>query len=122
MSGVMTPRPSDGRRAALRQADAGLGEKGVPVVSNFFPIERYYDAARKVRTHVTTRLTGGKPSVGKGANCRQYRHARIRHVYASHALHSTMRIAGIGLVRNGLRRTTPRRCLCLRKKIRYLFS
>lgn len=48
MSGVMTPRPSDGRRAALRQADAGLGEKGVPVVSNFFPIERYYDAARKV--------------------------------------------------------------------------
>jgi hypothetical protein len=49
MADVVAHRPSDGRRAALREADAGLGEKGVPIVSNFFPIERYYDAAQKVR-------------------------------------------------------------------------
>ena len=40
-------RPSSARRIGLREADAGSGS--VPMVSNFFPIERYYDAADKVR-------------------------------------------------------------------------
>jgi hypothetical protein len=48
MPDPVSARPSDKRRADLREADASLGEKGVPIVSNFFPIERYYDAARKV--------------------------------------------------------------------------
>jgi hypothetical protein len=55
MADLAAPRPSDGRRAALREADAGLGEMGVPIVSNFFPIERYYDAARKVRNCMVER-------------------------------------------------------------------
>lgn len=37
-------RPSEGRRAALRKAEGEMGAE----VSNFFPIERYYDAAEKV--------------------------------------------------------------------------
>lgn len=49
MTNAVAARPSDKRRAELREADASLGEKGIPIVSNFFPIERYYDAARKVR-------------------------------------------------------------------------
>jgi hypothetical protein len=40
-------RPSSARRKGLQEADAGSGS--VPSVSNFFPIERYYDAADKVR-------------------------------------------------------------------------
>lgn len=40
-------RPSDARRAALREA-TDMGEKGVPLVSNFFPLDRYYDAAERV--------------------------------------------------------------------------
>jgi hypothetical protein len=40
-------RPSDARRAALSQEE--MGEKGVPLVSNFFPLDRYYDAADRVR-------------------------------------------------------------------------
>jgi hypothetical protein len=40
-------RPSSARRIGLREADAGSGS--VPMVSNFFPIERYYDAVDKVR-------------------------------------------------------------------------
>ena len=42
-------RPSDGRRKALKDADnLGQEKKGVPMVSNFFPIDRYYEAAEKV--------------------------------------------------------------------------
>jgi len=37
-------RPSEARRAALRQAEGEMGAE----VSNFFPIERYYSAADKV--------------------------------------------------------------------------
>lgn len=40
-------RPSDARRAALSQEE--MGEKGVPLVSNFFPLDRYYDATERVR-------------------------------------------------------------------------
>lgn len=40
-------RPSDSRRQQLSSA-ADMGEKGVPLVSNFFPLERYYDAADRV--------------------------------------------------------------------------
>ena len=36
--------PSADRRKRLRDADEGA----VPVVSNFFPLERYFDAAEKV--------------------------------------------------------------------------
>ena len=40
-------RPSAARRQALRAADdAG----NAPSVSSFFPLERYFDAADKVRT------------------------------------------------------------------------
>jgi hypothetical protein len=46
-SGNGDDRPSSARRKGLREADAGSGT--VPMVSNFFPIERYYDAADKVR-------------------------------------------------------------------------
>lgn len=49
MSADISTRPSDQRRAALRDADKALGGGGVPLVNNFFPIERYYDAAEKVR-------------------------------------------------------------------------
>lgn len=49
MSVAVSSRPGDARRQALQAADAALGEKGVPLVSNFFPIERYFDAANKVR-------------------------------------------------------------------------
>lgn len=50
---VVQPRPSDARRRALKEADNMGGENhGVPMVSNFFPIERYYDAADKVRDFV----------------------------------------------------------------------
>ena len=59
MADLAAPRPSDGRRAALRaalrEADAGLGEMGVPIVSNLFPIERYYDVAREVRNCMVER-------------------------------------------------------------------
>ena len=42
-------RPSSARRRMLREAD----DTGtIPVVSNFFPLERYFDAAEKVRTPV----------------------------------------------------------------------
>ena len=41
-------RPSSARRRGLREADAG--SSNVPLVSNFFPIERYYEASEKVRT------------------------------------------------------------------------
>lgn len=41
---VSSIRPSEGRRAALRQAEGEMGAE----VSNFFPIERYYSAADKV--------------------------------------------------------------------------
>mmetsp|Transcript_26396 Transcript_26396/g.40515 ORF Transcript_26396/g.40515 Transcript_26396/m.40515 type:complete len:674 (+) Transcript_26396:166-2187(+) len=48
-SHTLGARPSEGRRAMLKEADAEMGNgKGVPLVSNFFPIERYYDAADKV--------------------------------------------------------------------------
>lgn len=43
-SKVASNRPSDHRRAALKQAEGDLGCE----VSNFFPIERYYTAADKV--------------------------------------------------------------------------
>ena len=44
MTAQVSIRPSEGRRAALRKAE---GEINVEV-SNFFPIERYYDGADKV--------------------------------------------------------------------------
>ena len=40
-------RPSSARRQALRAADH---PDNVPGVSSFFPLERYFDAADKVRT------------------------------------------------------------------------
>ena len=43
-SKVASGRPSEHRRAALRQAEGDLGF----AVSNFFPIDRYYTAADKV--------------------------------------------------------------------------
>lgn len=39
-------RPSSARRKHLREADANSGT--VPSVSNFFPLDRYYDASEKV--------------------------------------------------------------------------
>uniref|UniRef100_A0A7S1DC26 KIF-binding protein n=1 Tax=Cyclophora tenuis TaxID=216820 RepID=A0A7S1DC26_CYCTE len=40
-------RPSDSRRAALRKADdATVG--GIPLVSNMFSIDRYFEAAEKL--------------------------------------------------------------------------
>lgn len=45
----LVARPSDARRAALSEATKGMGEKGVPLVSNFFPLDRYFDAANRVR-------------------------------------------------------------------------
>ena len=46
---IIQIRPSDERRNRLKEADSELGNgRGVPLVSNFFPIERYYDAADKV--------------------------------------------------------------------------
>ena len=47
MSSAQVHRPSEGRRAALRQAEGEMGG-GVPLVSNFFSIDRYYAAADKV--------------------------------------------------------------------------
>jgi len=44
----LVARPSDARRAALSEATKGMGEKGVPLVSNFFPLDRYFDAANRV--------------------------------------------------------------------------
>lgn len=45
-------RPSSARRKQLREADATSGT--IPTVSNFFPLERYYDASDKVlETFVT---------------------------------------------------------------------
>jgi hypothetical protein len=43
---TMTDRPSSARRKMLRDAD---DSGSIPVVSNFFPLERYFDAADKVR-------------------------------------------------------------------------
>jgi len=43
---MATVRPSDARRAALSQEE--MGEKGIPLVSNFFPLDRYYDATERV--------------------------------------------------------------------------
>ena len=40
-------RPSDARRAALSSA-TDMGEKGVPLVSNMFSLDRYYAAADTV--------------------------------------------------------------------------
>ena len=40
-------RPSDARRAALSGA-IDMGEKGVPVVSNMVPLDRYYSVAESV--------------------------------------------------------------------------
>ena len=40
-------RPSDARRAALSGA-TDMGEKGVPLVSNMFSLDRYYSAADMV--------------------------------------------------------------------------
>ncbi|KAG7346663.1 USP8 dimerization domain containing protein [Nitzschia inconspicua] len=40
------PRPSSNRRRLLREADENSGS--IPTVSNFFPLERYYDASDKV--------------------------------------------------------------------------
>lgn len=42
-------RPSDARRAALSGA-TDMGEKGVPLVSNMFSLDRYYSAAEMVLT------------------------------------------------------------------------
>jgi len=44
----LVARPSDARRAALSEATKGMGEKGVPLVSNFFPLDRYFEAAHRV--------------------------------------------------------------------------
>jgi len=44
----LVARPSDARRAALSEATKGMGERGVPLVSNFFPLERYFEAANRV--------------------------------------------------------------------------
>lgn len=44
----LVTRPSDARRAALSEATKGMGEKGVPLVSNFFPLDRYFEAAHRV--------------------------------------------------------------------------
>jgi hypothetical protein len=40
-------RPSDARRAALSGA-TDMGERGVPLVSNMFSLDRYYSAADMV--------------------------------------------------------------------------
>ena len=40
-------RPSDARRQALSGA-TDMGEKGVPLVSNMFSLDRYYAAADSV--------------------------------------------------------------------------
>ncbi len=51
MSAMTAFRPSEARRNALKEADKDVGSNnnGVPLVSNFFPIDRYYNAAEKVR-------------------------------------------------------------------------
>jgi len=43
-SAQVATRPSEARRAALRQAEGEIGAE----ISSFFPIERYYDASEKV--------------------------------------------------------------------------
>jgi flagellar biosynthesis GTPase FlhF len=45
-------RPSSFRRKQLREADANAGT--IPTVSNFFPLERYYEASDKVLQSFTT--------------------------------------------------------------------
>jgi hypothetical protein len=45
-AGAADDRPSSSRRKSLREADLTTGK--APTVSNFFPLERYYDASDKV--------------------------------------------------------------------------
>lgn len=51
-------RPSAGRRRQLREADANSGS--IPTVSNFFPIERYYDASDKVLQSFQSAFENGR--------------------------------------------------------------
>jgi len=61
-TGGRTTRPSDARRKLLNE------ELSVPLVSNFFPIERYYDAAEKVYESFQTILQH---------NIRQHQHESV---------------------------------------------